>query len=215
MITTILFDNDGVLVDTERLYLQATREVLATVGVDLTVELYIDHSLTRGRNTMALAAERGVSEREVALLRARRNARYSELLQETHCVIDGIEQTLQSLHGKFSMGVVTGSRRDHFEIIHARSGLMKYFEFHVTREDYKESKPAPDAYLEAMKRRSLSPECCVAIEDSPRGCEAAAAAGLRCLVIPTALTKNSEFCRAHRLLKAASEIPAELMSLKV
>jgi beta-phosphoglucomutase-like phosphatase (HAD superfamily) len=89
MITTILFDNDGVLVDTERLYMQATREVLATVGVDLTVELYISHSLTRGLNTMALAAASGATATEVEVLRAKRNARYAELLHQTHCVIDG------------------------------------------------------------------------------------------------------------------------------
>jgi HAD superfamily hydrolase (TIGR01509 family) len=191
MITTILFDNDGVLVDTERLYMQATREVLATVGVDLTVELYISHSLTRGLNTMALAAASGATATEVEVLRAKRNARYAELLHQTHCVIDGIEATLQSLHGRFRMGVVTGSRRDHFEIIHQKSGLLRYFDFHVTREDYENSKPAPDAYLEAMKRRTRKKEHCIAIEDSPRGCEAAVAAGLRCLVIPTALTKRS------------------------
>jgi beta-phosphoglucomutase-like phosphatase (HAD superfamily) len=111
------------------------------------------------------------------------------------------------------MGVVTGSRRDHFEIIHQKSGLLRYFDFHVTREDYENSKPAPDAYLEAMKRRTRKKEHCIAIEDSPRGCEAAVAAGLRCLVIPTALTKSSEFCGAHRLLNSATEIPAEMASL--
>lgn len=207
---SILFDNDGILVDTERLYMQATREILATVGVDLTVELYIDHSLTRGLNTMKLAAAAGACDREIEALRARRNARYSQLLQETHCVIDGVEHALQRLHGKFRMGVVTGSRRDHFEIIHAKSGLLKYFDFHVTREDYRESKPAPDAYLEAMRRHALSPGQCIAIEDSPRGCEAAVAAGLRCLVIPTALTRKSNFRGAHRLLNSAAEILLEL-----
>lgn len=208
MITTILFDNDGVLVDTERLYMEATREVLATVGVDLTVELYIDHSMTRGRNTMALA--RGASEKEIEALRAKRNARYSEMLLKTQCVIEGVEDALKMLHGKFTLGVVTGSRRDHFDIIHEKSGLLKYFDFCITREDYINAKPAPDSYLEAMKRKSLRAEQCVAIEDSPRGCAAAVGAGLRCLVIPSPLTSDSTFCGAHRIYRSAKDAAAEI-----
>jgi len=67
---TILWDNDGVLVDTEGLYFQATQTILHTVGVDLTVEQFKEISLRRGESTFALAAQNGIQAAEIARLRA-------------------------------------------------------------------------------------------------------------------------------------------------
>jgi HAD superfamily hydrolase (TIGR01509 family) len=209
---TVLFDNDGVLVDTERLYFQATRETLASAGVEITLADYIEHSMRQGRNTMELAAPAGILGEAVEKLRAKRNARYTELIENTRCLLDGVENVLQQLHGKVRMGIVTGSRRDHFEIIHSATGLLKFFEFHITREDYANSKPHPDAYLTALKRKELDPQRCIVIEDSPRGCAAAHAAGLRCLVIPTQMTTGCEFPGAHKMLKSIGDIVPEILN---
>ena len=209
---TVLFDNDGVLVDTERLYYQATRETLESAGVRFTLEQYIEHSMRQGRNTMELAAPHGIVGEAVEKLREKRNERYSELIRSTRCLLDGVEETLQKLHGRVAMGIVTGSRRDHFEIIHSATGVLKYFDFQFTREDYVNAKPHSDPYLVALEKRALDPRRCVVIEDSPRGCTAAVAAGLRCLVIPTPMTKDCDFPGAHRILKSIAEVPREVIA---
>ncbi len=67
---TIIWDNDGVLVDTEGLYFRATQAVLTEVGVELTPELFKEISLKRGQSTFLLAAEQGVSAEDIACLRA-------------------------------------------------------------------------------------------------------------------------------------------------
>ena len=74
MIRAILWDNDGVLVDTEPLYFRATREILARVGVDLTQELYVEHLLKQGKGAWHLAAEKGAPPGEIDRMREERNA---------------------------------------------------------------------------------------------------------------------------------------------
>lgn len=166
MVKAILWDNDGVLVDTEELYFSATRDVLSKVGIDLTRDLFIQISLSQGRSTLDLAAEQGLSQEVIAQLRADRNRRYSDLLKGGVRVLDGVEDTLRQLYGKVAMGVVTSSRREHFEIIHRTSGLLNYFDFVLTREDYRRSKPDLDPFLTAIKRNGLKREHCIIVEDS-------------------------------------------------
>ncbi len=105
------------------------------------------------------------------------------------------------------MGIVTSSRRDHFDVIHGRTDLLKYFDFVLTSGDFKRSKPHPDPYLMAIERSGLQPDECIAIEDSERGLEAATLAGIRCIVIPTALTRGCDFASAHRVVSSVTDVP--------
>ena len=97
---TVLWDNDGVLVDTEGMYFQACQEVLGRVGIDLTLERFKEISLRRGESTFTLAIERGVTADDVESLRKERDRLYAELLQARSCVIDGAEEVLRFLHGR-------------------------------------------------------------------------------------------------------------------
>ena len=206
----ILWDNDGVLVDTEHLYFQATQHVLASAGVDLTEQQYIAHFLVKGRGAWHLLEERGVGADEIARLRDERNDLYGRLLRQGPRAIPGVAETLRQLRGRYVMGVVTSSRKDHFDLIHEHTGLLPYFDFVLTASDYPRVKPYPDPYLAAVDRSGVGAEACVAIEDSERGLEAATLAGVRCIVVPTALTQGGRFEGAHRVLAHVSEIPAAL-----
>lgn len=212
-IRAVLWDNDGVLVDTEGLYFRATREILATVDVELTRDLFVQLSLKEGRSVFDLAARRGLGSPEIERLRSRRNERYAELLRDGAPLLDGVEEALHSLHGRVSMGIVTSSRRDHFDLIHRESGLLGYFDFFLTREDYERSKPDPDPYRTAMARRRLRGEECVVVEDSERGLLSARRAGIRCIVIPHALTAGGSFEGAHAVVPGARHAAREILRL--
>jgi len=99
VVKALLWDNDGVLVDTEELYFKATRDVLSEVGTDLSRDLFIHISLEQGRSSFDLAAEQGVSQEAINRLRDDRNKRYSELLRNKVHVLDGVEDTLRRLQG--------------------------------------------------------------------------------------------------------------------
>ena len=207
---TVLWDNDGVLVDTEGLYFRACQTVLKTVGIDLTLEQFKEISLRRGESTFKLAEDRGIGDEEITCLRLQRDRLYVEFLRAQSCVIDGVEEVLRSLHGKVRMGVVTSTRREHFDIVHAGSGLTKYLDFVITHEDYEHSKPHPEPYLTALKRYGLRPQECIVVEDSERGLAAARAAGLECLVVLSEWTKDGDFREAHRVVKSIREVPEEV-----
>ena len=208
---TILWDNDGVLVDTEGLYFQATQTVLQEISIDLTVEQFKEISLRRGESTFALAVEHGIQAIEISRLRAERDRLYAELLGSQSWVIDGAEEVLRSLHGRVRMGVVTSSRKAHFDIAHAKSGLLPYLDFVLTREDYQYTKPHPEPYLTALARNGLQPEECIVVEDSERGLAVATAARLPCLIVPNKWTKGGDFRNARKVLGSIGEVPNEIL----
>jgi HAD superfamily hydrolase (TIGR01509 family) len=211
-IEAILWDNDGVLVDTETLYFQATQQVMASAGVHLTEALYIDHFLVEGRGAWHLLEERGVGAGEIARLREERNELYGRWLRQGPRLIPGIIETLDALRGRYVMGVVTSSRKDHFDLIHEHTGLLPYFDFVLTASDYPRVKPHPDPYLRAVERSGVPADACIAIEDSERGLEAATRAGVRCIVVPTGLNRGRRFERAHRVLSSVRDIPESIGS---
>ena len=211
MIRAILWDNDGVLVDTEGLYFQAGHEVLATQSVELTHKDFAEQSLKKGLSVFDFLP---VQDAElIERLRLKRNARYSALLANGVQVIDGVVETLETFYGRVQMGIVTGSLRDHFDIVHAQTNLLPFFDFVLAREDYGEAKPHPDAYLTAMRLHGLQPDDCVVIEDSERGCIAAAAAGLRVLAVPNALSKYGDFSSAYKILNSVRDVVNEIEKL--
>jgi HAD superfamily hydrolase (TIGR01509 family) len=209
--TQIFWDNDGVLVDTERYYLQANREALAKQDITLSDELFVKISLTQGKSLLDLATTRGYTDVKIEELKEWRNSRYAQLLDREDMTFPGVRETLNALHGKLKMAIVTSSAKSHFEIIHKRTGLLTFFDFCLTRGDYINSKPSAEPYLLALSRSGHEPHRSLVIEDSPRGLDAAKTAGLACWVIPGQHTSEHEFRGADRILSSVEELPKLLL----
>jgi HAD superfamily hydrolase (TIGR01509 family) len=94
--------------------------------------------------------------------------------------------------------------------MHHSTGLLKYFSFVLTCEDYSQFKPDPDPYLTAIQRTGCKKEECIAIEDSERGLSSLTAAGLKCIVIPHILIRSGVFTTDHKVLKSIKNLPEEL-----
>lgn len=208
----VFWDHDGVLVDTEPLYYQATAEILAAHGVELTPDAFRDLFLVESRGAWHLLDERGIPHAAVGELRERRDARYAGRIAGRDLAIPGAREVLSRLAGRFRMGIVTSSRRVHFEAIHRSSGLEGFFDFVVTREDSARSKPDPEPYLKALARAGVPPVRCVAIEDSERGLRSAKGAGLACWVVPHDLTAKGDFRAADRVLPDLGAVGDLLLS---
>jgi len=180
------------------------------VGVTLSKEQFIELILVQGKGAWHLAIEKGVSQNSIKNLRDQRDALYSKLLCQDCSIIDGAREVIETLHGRFFMGVVTSSRKEHFDLIHQSSGLLKYFNFVLTGDDYTKYKPDPEPYLLAVKKSGFQEEECIAIEDSERGLKSAKSAGIACIVIPTELTKTGNFSQADKILGNIKEVLVEL-----
>lgn len=205
----LLWDNDGVLVDTERWYFDSTREALARLGVELGAARYLE-IMASGGSCWDLARALGVGEAEIARRRRLRDARYAEHLRTQRLEIDGVAEVLEALAADHRMAVVTTSRLADFQQIHAGRGLLPFFEFVITIEAVQSPKPAPDAYRAALERFGARPEEALAVEDSVRGLESARRAGLECAVIRHPFTAGQRFDGAWRVLDSVRDLPGLL-----
>jgi len=201
MKTQILFDNDGVLVDTEHWYYTASAEVLASHGFILTPQRYRDIMIA-GESAFLIAEEEGIPLSVTDLWRAERNELYQHYLRTEEIAIPGVREVLAELSQKYRMGIVTSALRCDFELIHARRGLVDYMEFVLCSGEYPRAKPYPDPYLLGLERLGGEKSETVVVEDSERGLRAAVAAGIECVVVHNRFTENHDFSAAtHRIGK--------------
>jgi HAD superfamily hydrolase (TIGR01509 family) len=209
----ILWDNDGVLVDTERLFYEANRDLFLPLGLALSEQHFFDWYLADNCGAWHLIEPR-LSQEQIEEWRNDRNRRYAARLASEHIpAIEGVAEVLASLSPRLRMGVVTSANREHFEIIHDRLALMPHFEFVLTHESYASSKPSPEPYLLGLERLQLNAADCLVVEDSPRGLQAATAAGIRCIILRNALTRGHDFPGAYRVVDTMPQLLDEIEQL--
>ncbi|MDA3961242.1 MAG: HAD family phosphatase [Planctomycetota bacterium] len=205
----LLFDNDGVLVESEHLYYQANAEILAEQGFELTRPAFAHTSLGLGESVLRLCP--GIDDARHAALTEQRDQRYDALLEAAdNLAMPGVSDLLPRLAERYQMAVVTSCRPRHFSRIHRDTGLLGHMAFVLAKGDYARSKPHPDPYLTALERFSADASEAVVIEDSPRGLASARAAGIRCAVLRSALTAELNFDGAWRVIDGLAELPGVL-----
>ena len=204
MYKAILWDNDGVLVDTERWYYEATKSVMKEEGYNLTLDVYRKTFLKSNSGAWHLLKD--CNKEYIRKLRKRRNLIYSSLLQTKDIYIQGLSEILSKLNNKYKMGIVTSSRREHFDIIHKRSNILKYFDFVITSNDFSNSKPNPEPYLIGINSTGYKASSCLAIEDSERGVISAKKADLFCFALPNDMTIAGDFRKADVILDNLNDI---------
>lgn len=201
----LLFDNDGVLVETEQWFFQANREILKTLDIDLTDNIYRE-IMINGKSALKLAEAKGFSSSEIENLRLKRDEIYHHYLQTKDLKIPGVIETLQSLRPHFKMAIVTTSMPDSFAIIHKNREITSFMDKIFTRKDYKFSKPHPEPYLTALNYFNEKPENAIIIEDSERGLKSALAANIDCIAIRNAFTQKHDFSKATLYIENIVEL---------
>lgn len=196
MIEAVLWDNDGVLLDTEILFFETTRAAFARFGLQLAKETWGKDYLGEGRTSREIAASLGADSDSIERLVDERNQEYRQVLGQAPPVRPQVRETISLLFGRVRMAIVTGSHRSQLQLMHRQSGLLDYFEAIVTGDECSYPKPHPELYLAGLKALGVRAERCIAVEDSPRGLVAARAAGVACMVVPTELTRSLDFAGA-------------------
>lgn len=211
-IEAILWDNDGVLVDTEALFFEANKLTLSELGIALSLEEFAEINLRQGRSVIRHHAEKlGQSLEQIRQLHVTRDARYSSLLNTEVRILDGVLDALLQLKPYFRQAIVTSSLPEHFHFIHERTKLKPHFELILTRDCYTLAKPNPEPYLTAAEKLGVSPSSCVVIEDTERGLVSATEAGMRCIVIPNHLMPDADWNAAWSVASSASEAAALIL----
>ena len=208
MVQAVLWDNDGILVNSEHVFYRITRSAFARLGLDLTMDVWGLRYLGEGISSREIARSLGADAEEYARVLDDRNARYREAIRKNPpSVRSQVHETLARLSGRVRLGIVTGCHRDLFDSMHRLSGLKDFFDVIITGDDCDAPKPDPGLYLAALKALDLPAEACIAVEDTKRGLLAATNAGIDCVVVPTELTRMQDFPNA---LAVEDEISAVL-----
>ena len=201
----ILFDHDGVLVDTERWYYKAGERALAQIGLVLDHDQYL-LDMSQGTGTWAQAKAVGVDDHTIDTLRQVRNAYYQHYLRTEAIEIDGVVETLAELSHYVSMAIVTTSKREDFELIHQHRHIRQYMDFALVRDDYTRAKPDPEPYLTALNRYGARKEDALVVEDSARGLRSAVAAGIDCAVVYNTFTRSHDSSQARYRISTLAEL---------
>ncbi|MDH5675778.1 MAG: HAD family phosphatase [Myxococcales bacterium] len=212
MKTTILWDHDGVLVDTEPWYFAATQSAIKPLGVDLEQAAYLA-DMAHGKSAWERAKAIGASDQDVALHKARRDELYRQYLRTEDIEIEGVLKTLATLAQSFQMAIITTSKRIDFELIHAERQIVDHMSFVLCSGDYPRSKPHPDPYLAGLERFAVSAEETLVVEDSERGLTAAVAAGIDCVVVANAFVRGQDLSKASYFVDSIGELPELLKGL--
>ncbi|PYQ19080.1 MAG: HAD family hydrolase [Acidobacteria bacterium] len=217
----VIFDFDGVLVDSEKLHFRAQRDALIPEGIAIEEEEYYLYYLAyddRGAIRIALERHGQAADRARVAAIAERKARiFAELLPKIP-FFPGARELVRSLARDYPLGVASGARRPEIEAILAASGMRDAFAAIVGAEDVRHSKPDPEPYLAAMEHLSarasgLRPADCLVFEDSVPGIASARAAGMKVVGVTNSYPA-AKLGAAHRVVDSLEGLtPAELLSL--
>jgi len=205
----LLFDNDGVLVETEAWYFRANVEILNTMGITLEEARYRE-IMINGQSAFLLAEEAGYDAETVEAARSRRNDLYRHYLQTEEIAIPGVHEVLDALKERYRMGIVTSARREDFELIHHGRGIVDPMEFVLCSGEYARAKPHPDPYLKGLELFGGEKHEAIVIEDSQRGLRSAVSAGIDCVIVDNAFTSAHDFSEATHRIKTLHELMALL-----
>ena len=205
-IELVIFDCDGVLVDTERLAVRVDVQVLAALGWPLTEQEVIDRFLGRSDAYMTAEIEAHLGRRLPADWEDQFRHLYTVTFAASLAPVPGVVDALD----RIALPTCVASSGTHAKIRYTLglTGLYERFAGRIfSVEDVTRGKPAPDLFLHAAKRMGVDPTACVVVEDSPYGVEAARAAGMRAFGFAGGLT------RAERLEGPATIVFTDMRDL--
>ncbi|WP_108061338.1 HAD family hydrolase [Poseidonibacter lekithochrous] len=208
----ILFDNDGVLVETEKWYYEANKIALKELNLTLDLPTYLE-IMARGGTAWEVAFEAGFSKEIVDKQRFKRDIYYQEFLKTKDIEIPNVKKVLDKLSKKYKMAIITTSRRVDFDLIHQNRGIVDYMDFTLCVEEYKRAKPYPDPYLAGIKKFNAKKSETIIVEDSQRGLTSAYNAQIECAIVYNEFTVSHDFSKASYSIKKLEELE-ELLETK-
>lgn len=209
MIQTVIFDMDGVIVDTEPVHHYAFIEHFKQLNLDITPEVYASFTGNSTKNVYERLKSMFGLEQEIAHLVDEKRNIFNEAFdkKEDLFLLEGVEDLIKDLHSN-GMQLILASSSANVTInrIFTRFGLHNYFTHIVSGEDFPKSKPHPAIFLKAAELAQTPIENCIVIEDSTNGIKAAKSAGIYCIGYDSFHSKMQDYLLADEVISNFSEI---------
>jgi len=216
MFRALVFDLDGLILDTETVVYESWRSAYRAHGVPLPRGLWQRAIGSDGTHfdPLSYLLERRPGLDVEELHAQRRVVREALLAQLTACAVV-LERLAEARARGLRLAVASSSQREWVEHHLVRLGLREHFSALRCRDDVARVKPDPTLYRSALAAIGVAPEHAVAFEDSPNGVAAAVAAGLRCVAIPGPMTRGLRFAGAHLELASLAELSLDEILARV
>lgn len=202
----VIFDLDGVLVDTGWAHRQSWYDLAGKEGFTMTDEFFYSTFGMQNYQIIPMLIGQNVPSDQVEHLSNWKEQRYREIITEKLAPAEGAKFLLCDLKNEgFHLAVGSSAPRANLELVLERTDLHEYFDAYVTGQDVTRGKPAPDTFLKAAEKLSLGAESCVVVEDAVQGVEAGKAAGMPVVAITTTRSR-ADLYRADIIVDSLAQL---------
>lgn len=195
MIKALIFDLDGLLTDTEQVYILAYQAAFKEFGVELSREDYVRLWISEGKAIEDYLLEKGL-DLDAHQIRSRRVDHYRRILEQELRTMPFAMEILEHFKGKLPMALATASAEDALVQVLELLDLRSYFDVIISASDVIQSKPDPEMFLKAAEAMGVEPQHCMVLEDARKGILAAKACGMKSIAIPNEYTRDSDLSDA-------------------
>ena len=212
MIKTVIFDMDGVIVDTEPVHKYAYYQHFNELGIEVSEQLYASFTGNSTRNVFQKIKDTFNLEHDVEELILRKRHLFNEAFDTKPDLelIEGVHDLIKNLHGNgMQLILASSASKSTINRVFTRFDLYPYFTHTVSGEDFPKSKPDPAIFLHAASLSVFPKEHCIVIEDSTNGVQAAKSADIFCIGYHSDNSKHQDLSLADHIIHDFSEIDFE------
>ena len=197
----LIFDMDGLMIDSERLYGQAQRVIARSFGKELRDDVLGRMMGRKPIESLAIfAEEHGISAAPEELLRMRNDIMRMKLTHELE-PMPGLDHILETYHGVLKLAVATGAQEEFLDLVVDQLGIRGRFDVLQSSDDVVAGKPDPEIYLVTCRKLGVAPAEGVVLEDSSNGALAGKRAGCSVIAVPTEYTRTQDFSCADAVAR--------------
>ncbi|MBY9005923.1 MAG: HAD family phosphatase [Candidatus Lokiarchaeota archaeon] len=202
----VIFDVDGVLIDSGPIHYKSWKKLADEIGIPFTKQYFDDSFGKQGIPTLRNIVGKNISEKQLLEWVELKEVYYREMVKNKLIAMPGVITLIKELkENSFKLAVATSGPPENTDLLLKTIYIDQFFDQIITAADIKKGKPAPDIFLMVSKNLNILPKNCLVIEDAPVGIEAAKKAGMKCIALTTTY-EVSKLNNADMIIDSLSEI---------